>query len=82
MNTKETMIVTVSKVTGIVYDDEAVSVIVPGIEGVLTILPQHEAFISPLGEGNIEIETTEGKETIPIKKGVIEVSDNQVSILI
>ncbi len=75
--------ITVSSVSDIKFDGEATSVYVPGIDGDMEILAGHEPVISSLKEGNIIIKTDKDGETkFPIKKGIIEVSNNKAVILV
>ena len=73
----------ISKVNGPVFDGEVISVIVPGVEGVMTILADHEALISPLQKGIITIQKSDGsKEKFDIGTGTLEISNNQATVLI
>lgn len=82
MSNTKTMNVIVSQIDAAIFDGASSGVTAPGVEGALTILPEHEAFITPLTEGTLYIETPEKTHEIPITKGLMEVSNNQVSILI
>ena len=75
---------TVAKIGENLYDGEALSVTVPGTEGVLTVLATHEPLVSPLIAGTISVERGDGsKETFSLpNNGIIEVSSNQVTIII
>ena len=73
---------TISKVDEPVFTGEVVSVTVPGSEGEMTVLANHEPFISALKAGIITIKTTDSTETISIDAGTMEVSHNQAIILI
>ncbi len=66
------------------FDDEAYSVIVPGHEGEMEILPEHEPIISILKKGAITVKTQDNKagEKFVIDKGVLEVANNRVVILV
>ena len=82
----KTMRLTITKIDKALFDAEAASVTVPGVEGEMTILPHHEAFISPLGKGIVTARIEEQGETkeeqFEIEKGLLEVSNNQTTILI
>lgn len=73
----------IAKVGETVFDGEAVSVSLPGKEGVFTVLAGHEAFVSELqpGEARIEVEGKEGI-TVPLTGGVAEVSGGQATVLL
>lgn len=82
MDKRESIHVIISRIDEAVFDGDALSVIAPGSEGVLTILPGHEPFISRLTAGTIEIESGHETHTVDIEKGLIEVSGDQISVLI
>ncbi len=75
---------TIARVGENLFAGEARSVTLPGTEGVFTVLAHHEAFVSPLKEGEAIVEKADGEKiTIPIpKEGVAEVSGNQVTVLL
>jgi F-type H+-transporting ATPase subunit epsilon len=75
---------TVAKVGEHLFDGEAVSVSLPGTEGVFQILADHEAFVSRLVPGEIRI-VDAGGTTHRLEiggAGVAEVSHNQATILL
>lgn len=75
--------VTIAKVDGPVFSGPVVSITVPGIEGEMTLLADHEAIISPLQVGTITVTTEAGtKETFEVTTGTLELSDNHLTILI
>lgn len=79
----KTFHLTVAKVGEHLYDADALSVTLPGIDGDFTVLADHEAFVTPLREGTVKLKTAEGTEqTFPIEGGVAEVSSNQVTVLL
>lgn len=75
---------TIAKVGENLYDDEAISVSVPGSEGVFQVLAEHEALVSELRSGEVRVGTEEGKQQsfAIAEKGIVEVSHNQVTILL
>jgi F-type H+-transporting ATPase subunit epsilon len=80
----KTFHLTIARVGENLFEGEAKSVTVPGEEGVLTVLAEHEAFVSPLKPGEILIQPAEGSEqriTID-ERGLIEVSNNQATVLL
>ncbi len=79
----KTFHLTIARVGETVFDGEAVSVTLPGKEGVFTVLAGHEAFVSELSPGQATIEA-EGQEDIvvPIEGGVAEDSSNQATVLL
>jgi F-type H+-transporting ATPase subunit epsilon len=65
------------------FEGEAKSVKAPGIDGGLEILDRHAPIISALGKGTISITDTKGqKHKFDIKKGFLEVIQNEVSVLV
>ncbi len=83
MAEQNTLKLTVSKVDAPIFDGEALSVIVPGVDGEMEILANHTALISPLKEGVITIKKIDGeKETHEIHSGTLEISHNHATILI
>ncbi|MDB4992437.1 MAG: H+transporting two-sector ATPase delta/epsilon subunit [Parcubacteria group bacterium] len=80
----KTFHLTIAKVGENLFDGEAVSVIVPGAEGVLTVMANHEAFVSPLKEGKIRVEAEDGTKTEfeLHTTGILEVSNNQATVIL
>lgn len=74
---------TISKVDAPVFDGAVVSVTVPGTEGEMTILADHEALISVLKAGIVTVRPEVGDEqTFSIDQGTIEISHNHATVLI
>lgn len=78
----KTMHITVSRVDRALFDGDALSVTVPGVEGEMTILPEHSALLSPLKAGTVTVRTTVGEESFSIERGVCEVGNNAVTVLL
>ena len=73
----------ISRVDGPVFAGEVISVSVPGVDGDMTILADHEALISPLRAGELTITTADSEtETFEVTAGTLEISANQATILI
>ena len=75
---------TVEIITGerIVYrQDEVDSVVAPGSEGALGILPGHAKLVSLLAQGELKIRHGGDEEYFAVFGGFIEVTDNKVIIL-
>lgn len=72
----------VSKDKTLVDRGDVLSVTAPGIGGDLGILSHHAALVTVLKEGVIHYKTENEKFEIPIKSGFIEVSDNNVKVLV
>ncbi|HEX8946920.1 MAG TPA: hypothetical protein VF829_01775 [Candidatus Paceibacterota bacterium] len=75
---------TIARIGENVFDDEAVSLTLPGSEGMMTVLADHEPFISELAVGEARFEAADGKHYhIPVREGgVIEISHNQATVLL
>lgn len=68
----------------IFYDDEAVSIVLPAVDGEIQIMANHEEYVIALKEGEVRIMTSDRK-MIPAVcgSGFVEVnSDNQVEVLV
>ncbi len=78
------------------FAGEVTSVIVPGINGEFQMLKDHAPIVSLLQEGNVRIEgnitvdemyqnqfskDAQGRTTLPITSGTIELKDNKVIVL-
>jgi len=73
----------VARVAETLYDGDAVSLTAPGEDGVLTVLAHHEALVTPLKAGTLRFETGSGEVTeLSIERGILEVSDNQATVLL
>lgn len=65
------------------FNGKAKSVNAPGTEGEFTVLPHHMAFISLLKKGDIRLCDEEGYyHDFPVQKGVLEVRNNKVTVLL
>ena len=56
------------------------AVTLPGLSGRFTVLHDHAPLISALGEGDIEYKVGRETETVHVRSGFVEVSDNTVSV--
>jgi F0F1-type ATP synthase epsilon subunit len=72
------MDVTVLSPQQVILQSGVRSVIAPGEQGVLEILPLHKRFLSRLISGKILID----QQAYPIKRGIIKVDQNKVVIII
>jgi len=75
---------TVARIGENVFDGEAVSLTVPGTEGVFTVLSGHEPLVSELTTGEVRFEAANGKHYhIPVRDtSLVEISHNQATILL
>lgn len=74
--------VTITSVAEKLFDGEALSVTVPGSEGLLQVLAHHEPFVSTLTKGTVEVQTETETQSFSIQSGVIEVSNNRATVLL
>ena len=73
----------IAKVDQVYFDGEAVSVTVPGSDGEMTILSNHEPFVTTLKPGNITVRTDPNEEqTFEITSGVLEVHAGGATIIL
>lgn len=74
---------TIARVDAPVFSGAVVSVTVPGSEGEMTLLSDHAPLMTVLKTGTIVIRKVDGEsETFPVTSGTLEVSQNQVTILL
>lgn len=80
----KTFHLTVARIGENLFDGEALSVTLPGTEGELTVLANHEPFVTSLKAGTAHIEDAEGKsQEIEIPDGgIVEISANQATVLL
>ena len=77
------MKLTIAKVDEALFRGDAASMIVPGVEGEMTILAEHTPLISPLKKGAITVRTPEGTELFfEANGGMLEVSRGLVTVLL
>jgi len=68
---------------GVIYNDEAVSVTLPGEEGEFGVLAQHSCLTTLLEAGVIDIEKEDKSvESILINWGVVQVDEEKVIVLV
>jgi len=80
----KTFHLTVARVGENLFEGEAISATLPGSEGIFQILAEHEAFVSELVSGEMQVKANDEKTyhfEIP-KGGIAEVSHNQATILL
>ena len=64
------------------YDGAVESIQVPGTLGQFEILTNHAPMISSLGVGEVVYTAADGKHTIEIAGGFVEVQKNKVSLCV
>ena len=65
----------------IVYQDDVDIVVVPGVEGVMGILPNHAPVLSLLQYGIITVRKQGHEDYFTVAGGVVEVTGDQVTVL-
>lgn len=65
----------------IVFQGDVDIVVVPGVEGVMGILPNHSPLLSTLQYGIITVRQKNQEEYFTVAGGVVEVTGSQVTIL-
>lgn len=66
----------------IVYQGMVESVTVPGTQGSFQILNDHAPIISSLEKGVVEYATKEGRESLTVTGGFVEVKKNEVCVCV
>ena len=64
------------------YDGAAERILVPGTMGQFEILNDHAPIISTLQKGTVEYVNKEGKSSLEIQGGFVEVQKNKVSLCV
>lgn len=64
-----------------VFEGEVSSVTVPGSAGSFEILNNHAPIVSSLEEGKVIIRNAKNEEVIQITGGVVEVIQNDITVL-
>jgi F-type H+-transporting ATPase subunit epsilon len=65
----------------LVFEGDADSVIVPGMEGEMGILPRHAPLLSTLKYGILRVRTKGGEEVFAIAGGVVEIQPDIITVL-
>jgi F-type H+-transporting ATPase subunit epsilon len=76
------MHVTVARVHENLFDGEATKVNVPTTGGDIGILPHHEPLVATIKNGSLVISHEKGEEVFNVESGVVEVSNNQVTVIL
>ena len=66
----------------ILFTGEVESVKVPGVVGEFEILNNHAPIVSALKKGKVEYATAEGRKTLEVAGGFVEVLKNDVSLCV
>ena len=80
----KTFHLTIARIGENLFEGDAISATFPGTDGVFTVLPNHEPFVSALKQGEINIVDADGKEHcfVADHTGVAEISSNQATVLL
>jgi F-type H+-transporting ATPase subunit epsilon len=79
----KTFHLTIARIGENLFDGEAISVTLPGETGVFTVMANHEAYVSPLAEGEAKIVTESGEQRIHVPAGgIAEISSNQATVIL
>lgn len=80
----KTFHLTIARINEHLFDADALSVSLPGADGVFEVLAGHEAFVSLLKKGVVRVKAADGKECHfeILLDGVAEVSRSQATILL
>lgn len=74
--------VTIAKVHENLFSGEALSLSIKTTGGDVTILPKHEPFVATLVAGTAVVKTKDGEQRFDVSEGVLEVSNNQATVLL
>jgi len=74
---------TIASVSKPIFSGEVKSVSLPGGDGEMTLMANHEALVSTLRKGVIKVMDGEGKaHEFPIEHGALEVANNHATVLL
>jgi F-type H+-transporting ATPase subunit epsilon len=76
------MRVVIAKVHENLFAGEAESLTVPTTDGVVTILAKHEPLVATLKPGTVTVKAKEGTHEFAVTDGVLEVSNDQATVLL
>lgn len=83
MAEQKTLNLTIARVDAPVFSGAVVSVTVPGSEGEMTLLADHTPLMTALRAGTITVRKEDGTaDNFSVTSGTLEVSKNQVTILL
>jgi len=68
--------------TGMIFNENVKSVVLPGKEGEFGVLPGHSSLVSTLNVGVIVIEKVDSTEAIAINWGYVKVDEKSVDVLV
>jgi F-type H+-transporting ATPase subunit epsilon len=65
----------------VVYKDEVQGIIVPTVNGEISILPNHINLLTQISPGELTVKKVHSTQHLAITGGFLEIQDNKVSIL-
>jgi F-type H+-transporting ATPase subunit epsilon len=65
----------------LLFSGDVDSVVLPGTEGEMTILPQHAPLLTALRPGIVVVSSTSGEQRIFVRGGFAEVNPNGLTVL-
>lgn len=65
----------------IILDTNAQEIVIPTIQGEITVLPHHVPLLTQLAPGEIQVKTGSATEHLVVVGGFLEVTESSVSIL-
>ena len=66
----------------VVYDGQVRWVQVPLQDGLIGIWPGHAPLIAAISKGDVQYDTGESVESIPIEKGILRITQDRCAILV
>ncbi len=76
-----TLILEIVTPEGKIFEGEADSVLLPGSEGNMEVLPQHETLVTLLDAGELQIKLHGKAQILAIGEGFAEITGKSVSVL-
>ncbi len=76
------MKVVIAKVHENLFSGEAVSLTAMTEDGEVTIMSHHEPFVANLKAGKVTVRAASGVQVFDVLEGVLEVSNNQATVLL
>lgn len=64
-----------------IYSDEVDSVVIPGVEGELGVLPQHVPLMTQLVPGELRVIKGGEELRLAVGEGFVEISEDKVAVL-
>jgi F-type H+-transporting ATPase subunit epsilon len=65
----------------VIYKDEVQEIVVPTVEGEITILPNHVGLLTQIKQGELIVKKGSSRHVIAITGGFLEINNNKVSVL-